>query len=153
VVREHPDAHLAIAGIGQLQGELEQLAAELGLADSVTFLGWVEDVYDLMAAADVFVQSSTDEALPQTIIEAAGLGVPVVATAAGGVPEILGPAAEMIEAGDVGRFAEVLSVRLSDLAAARSRAVTDAEKLRAHFDASRMAREYADAYEEIGLPR
>ena len=79
---------LRIAGDGPERERLMARAAELGLSGVVEFLGvaGVEGVRRELAAADLFVISSRDEGLPRTLLEAAASGVPVVATAVGGIP-------------------------------------------------------------------
>jgi glycosyltransferase involved in cell wall biosynthesis len=84
-----PDLHWVIAGTGE-QGRA--VAAEIsaaGLADRVHLLGEIPEGAALTAAADVFVMTSSSEGLGTSVIEALSLGVPVVATAAGGLPELL----------------------------------------------------------------
>jgi len=90
------DAVLAIAGDGPLREELEALAAGL----PVRFLGARDDVADLLAAADVVALSSTWEARALVAQEALRAGVPLVATAVGGVPELVGDAALLVPPGD-----------------------------------------------------
>ena len=82
---------LAIAGEGPERGPLEALAAELGAADRVRFLGPLprDAVLDLYAAADAAVLSSEWENAPHTVVEALSLGTPVLATATGGVAEVV----------------------------------------------------------------
>jgi len=94
--------HLAIAGDGSSRAGLEQLSAELGLQRHVTFLGHMQDVTALTAAADVAVLSSDNEGTPLSLIEAGAAGKPSVATAAGGVPEVVldGITGHLVERGD-----------------------------------------------------
>ena len=87
---EHPEARLAIAGEGSLRSETEALAARLGVAPAVRFLGLRTDVPALMAAADAYVMSSAWEGLPLVLLEAAASGLPVVTTEAGGNAEVVG---------------------------------------------------------------
>ena len=75
---------LAIAGDGPLRAALEQLAGGLGIADRVSFLGWREDVPELLANADFLVCPSLHEPLGNVVIEAWSAGLPVVATASDG---------------------------------------------------------------------
>lgn len=82
-------ARLAIAGAGAAQAELTALAAHLGLASRVRFLGFVPDLERWMPAADAFVLSSLWEGLPTALMEASACGLPAVATAVPGVREIL----------------------------------------------------------------
>lgn len=81
------DAHLLIAGDGDLRSAVEQQAAALG--DAVTFLGWVSDIGRVLSAADVIVLTSDNEGMPVTLVEAAHAGVPAVATDVGGVAEVV----------------------------------------------------------------
>ena len=86
---EYPGVRVLFAGTGPLEDELRRLADELGLAADVHFLGYVRDMPTLYAAADLVVQSSLTEGLPNVMLEAAFLGVPVVATAVGGTAEVI----------------------------------------------------------------
>ncbi len=100
---EYPGVRVLFAGTGPLEGELRQLAAELGLAADVSFLGYVRDMPSLYAAADLVVQSSLTEGLPNVMLEAAFLGVPVVATSVGGTAEVIehGVAGWLVKPGSV----------------------------------------------------
>lgn len=82
-------ARLLIVGGGPLAEELRASAARLQIDDRCLFVGPRADVYDLISAMDVFVLPSLDEGIPMAILEAMALGRPVVATAVGGVPEII----------------------------------------------------------------
>ncbi len=78
------EVRLGIAGDGPLRGSLEQLADGLGIADRVSFLGWREDVPELLANADFLVCPSLHEPLGNVVIEAWSAGLPVIATASDG---------------------------------------------------------------------
>jgi glycosyltransferase involved in cell wall biosynthesis len=80
-----------IAGQGAQRGPLETLCRDLGVADSVKFLGFVRDVTPLFAAANVFVHVSTLEGVPQAVVQAVAAGVPTVATEVDGVREVAAP--------------------------------------------------------------
>jgi glycosyltransferase involved in cell wall biosynthesis len=94
ILRERPDARFAIFGatmFGPAAYESEVRAAAAGLP--IEFRGWVENVYDALAAIDVLlVPSAPHEATTRVILEAATAGVPVVAFASGGIPEVLSEA-------------------------------------------------------------
>jgi glycosyltransferase involved in cell wall biosynthesis len=75
---------LAIAGDGPLRASLEQLADGLGIAGRVSFLGWREDVRELLTNADFLVCPSLHEPLGNVVIEAWSAGLPVIATASDG---------------------------------------------------------------------
>jgi len=91
VVQAHPAARLAIVGDGRLRGRLEAQAVRLGIRNSVEFLGMVphERVPDIMATLDAVVLTSLSEGLPNMVLEAFAASLPAVATAVGGVPELV----------------------------------------------------------------
>jgi glycosyltransferase involved in cell wall biosynthesis len=84
---------LELVGAGPERPRIERLVAELGLAGRVRLLGEVSDVDRVLARADVAVLPSLTESLPNAVIEAMAHAVPVVATAVGGIPELLGSGA------------------------------------------------------------
>ncbi len=84
-----PGVRTLIAGDGPEQERLESLTRELGLAESVTFLGRRTDVAEVFAAFDVAVLSSDYEGTPLALMECMGVGRPIVATRVGGVPEMI----------------------------------------------------------------
>jgi glycosyltransferase involved in cell wall biosynthesis len=84
-----PAIRLRFAGVGPLEAQLRTRAAELGIQDRVEFLGFITDMPPLYAQCDLVVQSSFTEGLPNVILEAAYLRVPLVATAVGGTDEVV----------------------------------------------------------------
>lgn len=94
-----PDLHWVIAGDGERRAALQAEIGRLGLGDRIHLVGYVENAAALMAEADVFVMSSKEEGLGSVILDALALRRPVVATAGGGIPEILPPAA-LVPVGD-----------------------------------------------------
>jgi glycosyltransferase involved in cell wall biosynthesis/protein-tyrosine-phosphatase len=84
-----PHAKLVIAGDGPLLGELTAMVGRLGIDQTCIFTGHRADVHHLLAAMDVFVLPSLSEGIPMALLEAMSLGVPVVATRVGGIPEVV----------------------------------------------------------------
>ena len=84
-----PHLRLKFAGIGPLEEHLRAVARSLGIEDRVEFVGYVKDMPRLYADIDLVVQSSFTEGLPNVILEAAYLRVPIVATAVGGTAEVI----------------------------------------------------------------
>jgi glycosyltransferase involved in cell wall biosynthesis len=91
ILPAHPRLQFQIAGDGPRLAELRALASALGIADRVTFLGHREDVPALLAQADAFVLPSRSEAFPNGAIEAMAAGLPVVASAVGGLLDLIEP--------------------------------------------------------------
>lgn len=101
---------LALAGRGRLEPELRALAAQLGIADRVRFLGHVDDVPDLLRASDVFVNAAHVEGMPNNVLEAMAAGLPIVATEVGDVGAMLdgGGAGRLVPPGDAAALAAAL---------------------------------------------
>jgi glycosyltransferase involved in cell wall biosynthesis/protein-tyrosine-phosphatase len=89
ILRKEPDARFVIVGDGPLRRELAEAATQLGVERACSFVGSRHDIQDLVAAMDIFVLSSLHEGIPMALLEAMALGTPVVATAVGGVPEVV----------------------------------------------------------------
>ena len=89
VLERFPQAVLLIVGDGPQRAELEQQAQGLGIDASVRFLGTRDDVYQLLAAADVFVLPSVSEGMPMALLEALGMGVAVVASNLTGIADVV----------------------------------------------------------------
>ncbi len=78
-----------IVGDGSQKEELEKIAESLGLCSNLAFMGWREDVNTILFTLDILVLSSLNEAVGRCVLEAQAVGVPVVATRVGGVPEVV----------------------------------------------------------------
>lgn len=113
-----PDASLTIVGQGGERTKLESLAVDLGLKSRIVFTGALtqQEVSAQMSEADVFVLPSFDEGLPVAIMEAMAAGVPVIATAVGGTPELVEDriTGQLVEAGDVEQLTQAMAACLID---------------------------------------
>lgn len=89
VLSQVPQLTLALVGDGPLDGELKTLADELGIGDRISFLGYRDDVPNLLNAMDVLVLPSLREGMPNAVLEAMACGLPVIASEVGGASEIL----------------------------------------------------------------
>jgi glycosyltransferase involved in cell wall biosynthesis len=116
IVDSHPTARFVSLGQGPLAGEVEELRDELGLGDRFRFLGFRADAPHLMAGFDIFTLSSDTEGLPVAIMEAKALGLPVVATAVGGIPQAVtdGIDGRLVPPGDSASLAAALAEVLDD---------------------------------------
>ena len=89
VIREIPDARFLIVGEGELQEALERQIKHLGLERHVTLTGFRNDAIGLVKSFDIFAMSSITEGLGSAVLEAMAARRPVVATTAGGIPEVV----------------------------------------------------------------
>jgi glycosyltransferase involved in cell wall biosynthesis len=145
-----PNVHLVMAGEGSLLDAGRRLAARLGIGRRVHFTGLCLDAPELLSACDLFVLASDWEGSSVAVIEAMAAHLPVVATAVGGVPELVehGVTGTLIPARDPA----ALAVALADLAdnPARRREFAQAAALRApQFDTSAMVERYAALFERV----
>lgn len=150
---DHSHSHLLLAGDGSLRAECEKQASELRLAERIHLLGATPDIASVLAAADVFALASHWEGTPLAVIEAMAAGLPVVATAAGGVPELVvdGLTALLAPVGDMDTFSNQLA-RLGRDARLRE-LMGQAGRLRsAEFGVDAMASAYASLFERLALP-
>jgi glycosyltransferase involved in cell wall biosynthesis len=146
-----PGLRLEIAGEGPARGELEQLVRSLGIADSVVFLGWQADLAPLFALWDVFVQSSLEEGLPMALLEAMAAGLPAVATAVGGTPEIIddGVNGWLVPAQDPAALAARVQELLQNREQQSAMGAAGCARVEAKFSAGRMVKELASIYDEL----
>lgn len=86
---KYPDSELWLIGDGEKKPEIEKYVKDNNLTSKVKFLGLQSDVYTFLHDADIFTLPSNYEGIPMTLIEAMGTGLPIVATAVGGVPDML----------------------------------------------------------------
>ena len=156
LLKAHPQLRFQIAGDGPRLPSLRRLAAALGIAERVTFLGHREDVPALLAHADVFVLPSRSEAFPNGAIEARAAGLPVVASAVGGLLDLVDPGRTglLVPPDDPRALADALDglVRAPARAAALGGAARDEVVRRYSFD--RMVRSFEDLYlSQLEMPR
>ena len=97
------NVHLMVVGDGELRDELQRRVEGLGLASRVHFVGARRDLGNVLAAIDVFLMPSLWEGLPLSLVLAMGAGLPVIATAVAGIPEVVqdGVTGWLVQPGDV----------------------------------------------------
>jgi glycosyltransferase involved in cell wall biosynthesis len=153
-----PQLQVLIVGDGPERATLEQLADTLGVHGAVRFMGQRNDVPDILTALDVAVSSSDFEGSPLSVLEYMDAGLPVVATAVGGLPDLIEPGVHglLVPRGDPPALAGALSELLADPQRARQMGARGRERRRAEFDidviVARLEGLYCELLEARGVP-
>jgi glycosyltransferase involved in cell wall biosynthesis len=144
-----PEARLWVAGEGNTAA-LKALAAALGVADAVSWLGLRRDLPALLDAADGFALSSAWEGMPLVVAEAMAMQKLVVATDVGGVAELMGATGRLVSAGDPEALARAMLAAMSRTPEERAQIGAAArERVAQHFDVAAKAEEWERLYGEI----
>jgi radical SAM protein with 4Fe4S-binding SPASM domain len=153
LVNEGRDICVALAGTGAEQQRLESLRDHLGLKDRVRFLGHVNDVRPLLTAADVYCHPSLADGFPNSLVEAMAMEVPVVASAVGGIPEVVhdGETGLLVQPHDVRGIHAALARLLDDDALGLRLAQTAGSSLRS-LDFETQVDRWIEAVNEPGVP-
>ncbi len=149
--QEFPALRLEIAGSGPERAALEHEAQSLRIAEAVSFLGWQSDVMRSLRKWDIVVLPSLHEGLGIAALEAMACGVPVVASSAGGLPELIehGCSGMMVSPADAGALAGALQSLLRDPHKRRAMGEAGRKRVSEHFSARRMVKEITAAYERL----
>jgi len=140
----------AAVGRGPLADELAARHRELGLGDRFRFLGERSDVIRLLVGCDVFVLPSRQEGLPVTLMEATSTGTAIVATAVGGVPQVITDGVDglIVPPGDPGALADAIGRVVSD-PVLRRRLGEGATLRSSMFDVGAASHEVEDIYRRL----
>jgi glycosyltransferase involved in cell wall biosynthesis len=142
-----PEVHAVMVGDGPERPALERIVAELALADRVEFLGWRTDAQEVVRSLDALIVPSRAEALSIVSLEAMNVGVPVVASAVNGIPELVvdGVTGILVPPDDPAALAEAIAAIL-DPATNEAMGQKGLERVRSLFSQEGMARAYEDLY-------
>jgi len=116
VWQDYPEATLVFVGKGDLKAELRAKALQMGASGRVKFLGWRDDIPEIMQILDVFVLPSLNEGMGRVLVEAMASGKPVVASRVGGIPDLVkhGENGFLVEAGDENGLSVAIKRLLAD---------------------------------------
>jgi len=119
---------------------LHEKARALGFADRIVFAGYVADTRQVYAAADILLMPSRFEGLPMTLLEAMGMGLPVVASKLDGIAEVIEDGREglLIESNDTYGFVDRCAALLENPAKSSELASNARAKIEARFSVERM---------------
>jgi glycosyltransferase involved in cell wall biosynthesis len=146
-----PDAHLILVGEGPLRGELERLARELGVARVTHLAGYQSQPERFLPLMNVFALTSRSEGMPLAVLEAWAAGVPVVASAVGGLPELIEQdrTGLLFPALDEDALAAAVGRLLLDRASAAAMGTRGREWVQSQYTLDRMAQRYRQHYLEL----
>lgn len=149
--QQYPDVHYVWVGGGEIRGELEEQVRQAGLRGVIHFLGVRKDVPELLPQLDLFVLPSISEGLSVAILEAMAAGVPVVATAVGGSPEILADQVDglLVPAKAPWALAQAISNALAHPERMRKMGRAGQEKVYREFSTERLLKQTTDVYKRI----
>lgn len=147
ILQSYPDATLKLLGDGERMEEIKALAAAMGIAQRVIFVGSTTDVYPYLQEADVFLLPSKYEGMPMTVIEAMGTGLPIVASNVGGLSDMIddGRSGFLVEV-DAKATAEAV-LKLLQSQSLRESFGREAKADSNQFSAQTMAEEYLKLYQ------
>lgn len=146
-----PGLYYVVAGDGAYRLPLETLARELGVAGRVLFLGQRSDIPNILAASDLFVYPTLQDALPTALLEAMASGVPIVASRVDGVPEILedGVSGLLVPPADAPALAAACLRLLCDEALVGQLTVAARRTIEERFSIQRQSGLLLDLYEQV----
>jgi glycosyltransferase involved in cell wall biosynthesis len=148
---EFPTLRVEIAGSGPERRKLDEAVARSGLGGSVKFLGWIDDLSSVLGRWNIFVMPSLEEGFPIAALDAMAAGLPVVASAVGGVPELIqdGKTGWLVPPQDAEALADRLRPLLSEPDLRLSMGAAGYERVRDHFSAAQMTEQFARLYDEL----
>jgi len=151
VATARPDARLLLIGDGPQRSVIAATLERAGLAATAHLAGFHAAATAWLPGLAVYVQPSLQEGLGSTVIDALGCGLPVVASATGGLPEVVGDDGWLVPPGDPRALASAIIAILADPAAARARASVGRARVRRDFAVAGMVEAYARLYAGLGL--
>ncbi|GAB4546792.1 MAG: glycosyltransferase [Anaerolineae bacterium] len=148
VARQLPQTRFVFVGDGELRPALEQQVAGLGLAQQFVFAGWRMDMPAVYADLDLLALTSLNEGTPVTVIEALAAGTPVVATAVGGVSDVVTDQETgiLVPSGDVEAMAQAIVQLLREPVRAQALARSGQQHVLRRFDLKRLASDMESLY-------
>jgi glycosyltransferase involved in cell wall biosynthesis len=151
LLAERQDLYFVIAGKGPLEEELRNQVRSMGLQDRVLFLGHHHDVRQVYEMMDVYVLSSLREGLPNTVLEAMAMEVPIVSTAVDGVAEAVTHEREalLVPPCDPAALAGAVRRILDDPALGRRLSQAARQKVETEFSFSNRMRQVENIYRKV----
>lgn len=147
-----PEAILVLVGRGAEEYLLKKLAEELKIPPGrVLFTGFRNDIENVLNSLNLYIQPSLSEGHPLSVLEAMSLGVPVIASAVGGIPEIIQKQkfGTLVKAGNVEELRGCIEKSLTDPEIFSRKAIFAKTHVRKEYSIERMAERYLNCYQDI----
>ena len=151
VIVRHPEVRVLLFGRGPLERSLRERIAARSLSDRVQLTGFRNDLAELLPGLDLLVHPALREGLGVAVLEAMSAGVAVVASDAGGIPDIVEHERSglLFAAGDSGGLCEAMLRTLGDEALRRRLALAGRKRVESRFSVERMSRRYVEVYNRV----
>ena len=151
IIKEFPNTKFLFIGRGELEEKLKKEAQKLGIASHIKFLGFRNDVKELLKIMDVFVLCSLSEGLPLSLIEAMASKVPVVCTNVGGIPEVIedGINGFLVPVANSIILAEKIIYLLKNKTLSNNFTLYGYQKIKQQFSLQSMLDKYAEIYSDL----
>jgi glycosyltransferase involved in cell wall biosynthesis len=146
-----PSLKFILVGEGSLRKELEEEVRSWGLKDKIVFAGWRENIADIMSILDALVVPSLNEAVGIVLIEAQSLGIPVIASNVGGIPETMQDnlTGILVKPADPENLARAITGLIGDPGKLRSMSEAAKNWARDRFMAEKMVERISAIYQEV----
>lgn len=146
---------LVMVGDGPLREQARQLLGDAGLVELAWLPGERRDIADILRGLDCFVLPSLAEGVSNTVLEAMATGLPVIATAVGGNPELIeaGQSGLLVPAGDVEAMAQALLLYAGNPALARAAGQQGRARVEARYSLEAMVQQYQQLYDRLRQPQ
>lgn len=151
ILNEIKNCHLIIAGEGPLKEDLMSLIKKYNLSNHVKLIGYIENIEQFLTMIDLFILPSLSEGLPIALLEAMALGKPVVASNAGGIPEVIKSEEDgiLVPPANSNAISKVIKDLYNDTSRKNRMAVMGKEIVEDNFSSVSMAEKYTKIYSKL----
>ncbi len=150
IFTQYPDTYFVFAGDGPLKEDLYTAAKEIGGEKNIVFLGWRDDAHRILSIFDVFCLPSLNEGMGRVLAEAMAHGIPIVASAVGGIPDLVIHEKNgfLVPSQNTEELAKYIQVLIAD-EEKRKKMGEAGKKMASRFSSETMIKKIADLYEEL----
>jgi glycosyltransferase involved in cell wall biosynthesis len=154
VFLQYPNSRLVIIGNGEMQTSLQNQAKRLGIAEAVLWPGFCSNIPRMLSAIDMFVQTSVNEGLPLSLLEAMAAKKPIIATRVGGTVEVIqdGQTGILVDPGSEKEIAIAILNLIGNTELLDNLAAQGRQFVFSNYDIQRMVNGYCDLYQKLDKP-